>query len=202
MEDSARMKDSLKNYIVKQVASPKEGEIEEILSIFREKHYQKGDFFKKPFTTGSHVAFLGEGTVRTIIYRENGDEVTVRVRQKNSFLADPFRLEGMGDSPSGIECLEDLTMLVAPIDRFTSLLETNLALNIVVRIHLKEQLLEIGKNYYQFITGTARERYEFILENNPELLKKIPLRFIASLIGVTSTQLSRIRKKNNSKKTT
>jgi hypothetical protein len=48
---------------------------------------------------------------------------------------------------------------------------------------------------FLFLTGTAKERYQRILENNPEMLRKFPLRFIASMIGITPTQLSRVRKK-------
>jgi CRP-like cAMP-binding protein len=189
------MKDLLKKYIMAQVTSPKEEEIEAVLSIFQEKHFKKGEFFKKPFTTGKHIAFLPEGAVRIIIYKENGDEVTARIRQDNSFLTDPFRIDSRNNSPLGIECLDDLTLLVAPVEAFQDLLETNLALNIVVRKHLMEQMLEMGKNQYLFLTGSAKERYQFIVENNPELLQKFPLRFIASMIGITPTQLSRVRKK-------
>jgi len=54
-------------------------------------------------------------------------------------------------------------------------------------------MLEMAKRYYLFIAGTAKERYQFIIDNNPNLVKKFPLRFIASIIGITPTQLSRIR---------
>jgi ribosomal protein L10 len=53
----------------------------------------------------------------------------------------------------------------------------------------------MANSQYLFLTGTAKERYQFILENKPELLKKFPLRFIASMIGITPTQLSRVRNK-------
>jgi hypothetical protein len=68
-------------------------------------------------------------------------------------------------------------------------------LNIVIRQHLREQIITLGQSHLLFLTGTAKERYKFILENNQELLKNVPLRFIASMIGITPTQLSRIRKK-------
>jgi CRP-like cAMP-binding protein len=190
-----QMKEALKKYIVEQVKSPNKAEINEILGIFEEKQFQKGEFFKTPFTTGRQIAFLPEGAVRIIIYKESGDEITARIRQENSFLTDPFRLEAADASPLGIECLEKQTLLIAPIDKFNELLETNLTLNIAVRKHLMEQLLELGKYQYLFLTGTAKERYQFVLKNNAELLKKFPLRFIASMIGITPTQLSRVRKK-------
>ena len=189
------MKKALTEYIITQVTSPKEEEVKEILSIFEVKHFKKGEFFKEPFKTGNHLAFLPEGAVRIIIYKKNGDEITARIRQENSFIADPFRLKGTNNSPLGIECLQDLTLLIASVEEVQKLLETNLALNIVVRKHQKEQLLEMANNHYLFIAGSAKERYQFILENKPELLKKFPLRFIASMIGITPTQLSRVRNK-------
>ena len=133
--------------------------------------------------------------MRLIIHKENGDEITARIRQDGSFIVDPFRLKGTDSSPLGIECLEDLTLLIASVEKVQKLLETNLAFNIVVRKHQKEQLLEMANSQYLFLTGTAKERYQFILENKPELLKKFPLRFIASMIGITPTQLSRVRNK-------
>ena len=189
------MKDALKKYIIEQVKSPNEAEINEILGIFEEKQFQKGEFFIKPFTTGHQIAFLPEGEVRVIIYKESGDEITAFILQENSFLVDPFQLASAEAPPLGIECLEKQTLLIAPIDKFYELLETNLTLNIAVRKHMWEQLLELIKYQYLFLTGTAKERYQFVLKNKAELIKKFPLRFIASMIGITPTQLSRLRKK-------
>jgi CRP-like cAMP-binding protein len=190
------MKEALKKYIFQQVAAPKEGEIEEILSIFSSKDFQKGEFFKAPFTVGTEVAFLAEGAVRIIIYKENGEEITARIRENNSFLTDPSRLNTYKPLPIiGIECLDKLTLLVAKIEDFEKLLETNLTLNIIVRKHMTQQLAEMGKQQYLFLTGSAKERYQHIIRNHPNLLKKFPLRFIASMIGITPTQLSRVRNK-------
>lgn len=85
---------------------------------------------------------------------------------------------------------------MAPVAKVHKLLETNLALNIVMREYITENAINMGKRHLQFLTGTAKERYQFILENNPNLLKKFPLRLIASMIGITPTQLSRIRHNN------
>jgi CRP-like cAMP-binding protein len=189
------MKNRLKEFILGQVKYPNESEINEILDLFEEKHFKKGEFFKKPHTTGKHLAFLSKGAVRTIIFKENGEEITACIREDNSFITDPFRLDGKDNSPLGIECLEDLTLLVAPIDKALNLLDTNLMFNIVIRQHIRDQMLIIGQRQLLFLTGTAKERYQYILENNPSLLKKVPLRFIASLIGITPTQLSRVRNK-------
>ena len=190
------MKELLRQYIIDQVTSPKEEEIKEILSIFEIKEFKKGDYFKEPFKTGNEIGFLTKGAIRIIVFKEDGEEVTARIREENSFIADPYTLESNDPSPIGIECLEDLSLLVAKIIDFQNLLETNLTLNIAVRKFLAQQMREVGRQQLLFLTGSAKERYEFIIKQHPNLLKKFPLRFIASMIGITPTQLSRVRKKN------
>lgn len=44
------MKEQLENFIRTTVKNPREGEIKEILEIFQERFFSKGDFFKKSNT--------------------------------------------------------------------------------------------------------------------------------------------------------
>lgn len=60
------MKEHLRDYIIEQIPSSKEEEIEEILKIFKIKEFKKGDYFKKPFTTGNDIAFIVNGTIRSL----------------------------------------------------------------------------------------------------------------------------------------
>lgn len=190
------MKKALKDFIITKVKYPKTEEIEEILNCFELRTYQKGDYFKAPFTKSKELGFLVEGALRLVIFKDNGEEVTVRILQENSLVADVFSIRVAGKTPIAIQCASDVVMLIAPLHKIHPLLDTNLALNIAMREYITERAVDIGKNYMLFITGSAKERYQFILENNPSLLQKFPLRFIASLIGITPTQLSRIRNKN------
>jgi hypothetical protein len=40
---------------------------------------------------------------------------------------------------------------------------------------------------------TAHQRYEKLLQNNPGIVQRVPLTYIASFLGVTLETLSRIR---------
>jgi hypothetical protein len=43
------------------------------------------------------------------------------------------------------------------------------------------------------IKDTPRERYEDLILNHPEIIKRVPQHYIASYLGITPTSLSRIR---------
>jgi hypothetical protein len=40
---------------------------------------------------------------------------------------------------------------------------------------------------------SAKERYKALLETHPELVKRVPLKYIASYLGMTTENLSRVR---------
>jgi hypothetical protein len=44
------------------------------------------------------------------------------------------------------------------------------------------------------ITDSAESRYLELLKNNPTIIQKAPLKYIATYLGITDTSLSRIRK--------
>lgn len=47
---------------------------------------------------------------------------------------------------------------------------------------------------HEVINGDAKERFEKLIRNRPEIIKKVPLRMIASYLGITQAYLSRLRK--------
>jgi CRP-like cAMP-binding protein len=185
----------LKELIKEEIENPCELELTEILEIFEVKTFKKGTFIKKPFTISKEIGFLIEGNIRSVVFKENGDEITFKILEKHSFIADVVSIKTEQPTPIGFECLNDVSVLIAPIKKFLQLLKTNLTLNILMREHIIKITIEMGKKNLAFLKGTAKDRYQFILENNPSLLKKFPLRLIASIIGITPTQLSRIRNK-------
>ena len=44
------------------------------------------------------------------------------------------------------------------------------------------------------INQTAEQRYASLLTSNPEIFQHVPLKYIASYLGITDSSLSRIRK--------
>tara|TARA_B100001142_G_scaffold283139_1_gene296000 strand:+ start:220 stop:798 length:579 start_codon:yes stop_codon:yes gene_type:complete len=55
--------------------------------------------------------------------------------------------------------------------------------------------VNISTRLESLLTLSPERRYKELLNNNPKLLQKIPLKLIASYLGVTDVALSRIRKR-------
>ncbi len=59
----------------------------------------------------------------------------------------------------------------------------------------EQQFIKKSAREFSLLTQTAEERYQALLQSQPVLLQQIPLKYLASYIGITPQALSRIRKR-------
>jgi CRP/FNR family transcriptional regulator len=53
------------------------------------------------------------------------------------------------------------------------------------------------KSKSQLISFTSLEMYQYLVEHQPEVIKQVPVKYIAEFLGVSREHLSRIRRKAN-----
>ncbi|MEM8507881.1 MAG: Crp/Fnr family transcriptional regulator [Bacteroidota bacterium] len=193
---STKVKETFECFIQANVTNPNKEELAAILEIFQERSYDRGGVFKHHNEICKELAYIVDGSMRLYVVKENGEEMTGNIVSKDNMVTDFISVRANQKTPMSIEALEPTTLLVASTENHMNLLEVNLTYNQFIREHLADSAMKLAKLHMLFLTGSAKERYQFILESNPDLLKKFPLRFIATMIGISPTQLSRIRKNN------
>lgn len=70
----------------------------------------------------------------------------------------------------------------------------------VGRTSLIKNYFELKNHSLSLITATATERYLTLLKDKPDILQNVPLKQIATYLGIADTSLSRIRKETAGKK--
>lgn len=60
---------------------------------------------------------------------------------------------------------------------------------------LEQQITCIEESRFNLITLTAEERYSKLLQDELSVLQQFPAKYLATTLGITERQLSRIRKK-------
>lgn len=58
---------------------------------------------------------------------------------------------------------------------------------------LEKAFLEIVERIEYHSVLNPDQRYEYLMEHRPEILERVPLKYIASYIGITPVSLSRLR---------
>lgn len=117
-----------------------------------------------------------------------------------------FPGDQMANMPSFNSGQPSNTSLIAITDMDTIFLEKKELIDLYKNYHSFEHFGRVWSEYYlQKMTEqaymlqfkTARERYELLIGQHPELLQLMPLGHIASYLGMTQETLSRVRSNLN-----
>ncbi len=155
--------------------------------------FKKKDYLLKPGQNCDFLAFIKKGTFRVFFYDSEGTEITVWFSWEGMMVGDLLAFYKESKAEFYVQAIEACEICSIPKSTLEQLYLTN------------PQYLQFGKKYAEFVsinvmermlsfqTKTAEERYLELLAN-PNYMQKIPLKYLASYLGITDTSLSRIRK--------
>lgn len=169
-------------------------ELNDIRSHFEKEYVQKNQLLLQEGQVCNKLYFVEQGIGRSYYLKKEGKEVTQWFFGDGNFMSsvDSFFRE----SPSFyyVEILEDsilhsiskveMDLLLAKyhkMEKFIRLLSIEMFAKIIHKL-----------NAVQF--QTAKERYDYMLSEFPDISHRVPLGYIASYLGMTQETLSRIRK--------
>lgn len=140
----------------------------------------------------SHIFYIKKGCLRQW-FNKDGKDITLQFFFEKQAVAsiDSF----LNNKPGlfTIESIEPSNIICVSKDTFEKLNEIYPDL----KDKLNEYLFQRFRNYAQLflsrIKDSPKERYEDLVKNHPEIIKRVPQHYIASYLGITPISLSRIR---------
>jgi CRP-like cAMP-binding protein len=168
---------------------------------FQYKEIAKNDFLLKEGKIPNETYFLLEGYIRSYTLDTEGTEVTTMLYGNSAFATDFVSFFKRQATKENLQALTDCTLWYLTYEE------------VQVNFHTIPEFREWGRslllsNYSTLkdrmlgmIQLTAEQRYLNLIASQPEIFQNVPLKMIASYLGITDTSLSRIRKEiSNSKK--
>ncbi len=92
-----------------------------------------------------------------------------------------------------MELLEDSVLFSISLHKLQELFSTNIEIANWGRKLAEFELVRTEQTFIDAAKPPAAVRYQLLLENNPQLIRRVQLGYIASYLGVTQVTLSRIR---------
>ncbi|MBS1497126.1 MAG: cyclic nucleotide-binding domain-containing protein [Bacteroidetes bacterium] len=161
----------------------------------KQQHFKRNDFLLKQGEVEKKIYFIESGIIRYFIQRGEDKEATFAIIFEN-------QLAGAYDSflqqlPSEyfVQAIKPTVTWSFPIEVLQRLyMEVPIA-NTIGRITCEELFLIKAKRELSMYKYLPQERYLNLFSEKPRHIKEIPLKYLASYIGVTPQALSRIRKR-------
>ncbi|MCS4433021.1 Crp/Fnr family transcriptional regulator [Aquiflexum gelatinilyticum] len=138
------------------------------------------------------IYFVKKGIAR-IYYYKDGTDITESFAFENSLIARVESLFTGKPSKKGIQVLEDSEFIGISSPLLFDLYDQFPDIERLFRKIFESAYVETVNRIESLQFHSAEERYLALTQESPDFLKRIPLKYIASYLGITQVSLSRIR---------
>lgn len=170
-----------------------ETEWEFIASHFARRVFAKSEIITQQGETEMYLSFVETGIVRFYIPHDE-DELTFDFCFDKEFTCAYNSFLTQRPSEYALQALTETVVWQITYDDLQKVYAQTKAGNYLGRFVAERLLLQKSKRELSLLRYTAKERYLNLFEEQPDVLKVIPLKYVASYIGITPQALSRIRR--------
>ena len=161
--------------------------------LFSEVRLEKGTVFAKRGEYSTQIALVQNGVLRAFYAKPDGEQYNKTFFKDGEFVGAFSSLVTGTKNLIDIDCLTDCVLQVASYPSILKLYDTHPSIERLARILAEQFFVVKEKREIELVTLEAKDRYAIFLQEYPGLDQRIPQYHIASYLGVSPTQLSRIR---------
>ncbi|AEE54398.1 Crp/Fnr family transcriptional regulator [Haliscomenobacter hydrossis] len=164
----------------------------QLLAISTPLRLKKNDILQPIGHTCKTIYFVQKGIAR-IFYYKDGIDITECFAAENQIIARVESLFTQRPSQKGIQIIEDAELVAINATVLFGLYDQYPGIERLFRKIFEQGYVDTVNRLESLQFYSAEERYTRLLEEMPELLQRVPLKYIASYLGITQVSLSRIR---------
>ncbi|MFN4235563.1 MAG: Crp/Fnr family transcriptional regulator [Bacteroidia bacterium] len=138
------------------------------------------------------IYFIEKGALR-IYYYKDGTDITESFEFENSIVARAESLFSGKPSKKAIQAIEDTTLIAIDANKLFILFDAFPEIERLFRKIIEQAYVKSINRLESIQFNTAEERYINLINEHKDVLKRVPLKYIASYLGITQVSLSRIR---------
>jgi CRP-like cAMP-binding protein len=164
-------------------------------SFLKKQKIPKKQVFLKVGEVENQISFIEKGIVRLFIPTEDVEkEITFGFCFKYEFVSAFDSFLTRKPSHYQLEALVETELWSISYDDLEEVYKRTEMGNLIGRYSAEHLFLIKSKREQSLLFESASTRYLNLFKERPKLIEKIPLKYIASYIGITPQALSRIRK--------
>ncbi|MGB5418800.1 Crp/Fnr family transcriptional regulator [Algibacter sp.] len=173
---------------------------QKIEKIMTYKNLKSGDFIAKPGEISTKAYILVSGMMRAYLSSESGKEYNKNFFMPYCFAGSLTALIKKQTSKLSYEALTDCVLYEADFSDIIELCKKDIQISNLYSRVLEQIYISNEERLVELITMNATERYIALQKKTPNIDELVPQYQIASYLGITPVQLSRIRNKIKSEK--
>jgi len=168
--------------------------LEKVKECFKYEEIKKGDFFIRQGRIADKIAFVESGVIR--IFAESEEkEVTQWISTPGYFITELSSFVFEKPARLSFQSLEDTILYSIDKKNHSELCLQFADWNETDKKFIAKCFVMLEDRIFGHLYMTAEERFIQLMNTQPGLFNKVPLQYLASMLGMTPETLSRMRKK-------
>jgi CRP/FNR family transcriptional regulator, anaerobic regulatory protein len=163
-----------------------------------EVSFKKKEFLIKQGEVENNAYYICSGAVRYVVNRRDGSQICTDLGFEKNFVSSFASFLSRGPSAVDIQAISPVIAMRLEHNTFQEFLQISKNGERFHRMIAEQMYIRETVRTYSLISQTAEERYLNLLKYQPNVLQSVPIKDIASYLGIHPDSLSRIR--NNIKK--
>lgn len=172
-----------------------DSKLQELLNLVNIIILEEGEVFIQAGERTKKIGFIVEGLMRNYITTENGADVTVVFVAEMQVITAHAPIFLGTPATETSEALERTTLLVFDFVDFKERAQGDPLLMRMYVEMVEASLVAAIQRIEDFTQKRPEQRYQRLLDTQSHLTDRIPLKHLASYLGITAVSLSRIRKR-------
>ena len=167
----------------------------ELLAITQVRILEKNECLLPVGQVAVSQYYVCAGVLMSVFLTDDGGEHVKNFFTEGNFAGSTASSLRFAPSAFAIQSLKEAVVLEYNFQQYKQLINQREDLKLFYIAYLEQSwILKNEPRQIAFATQTATTRYQAFRAEHPDLVLRIPLHHIASYLGITPTQLSRIRK--------
>lgn len=159
------------------------------------RHYDKGEAFITAGEVGRYIGYVESGVLKYVWFSSDGAPHVVGLEFAGHFVCDfpgslyrqKSRCSIIATVPCEIYCI--------PSAEVAELMRSDEKISQIIETSTRELFYTLYDRFVDIYSKSPQQRYDELLHLDPNLFQLFSLKDIASLLNITPTHLSRLRKK-------
>ena len=167
---------------------------EHLRSILKHKTLSKKEILLKAGQVCTIIGFIEKGLLRCF-YKKGEIDISSWFMKEGDVIVSIESFFEQKRSYESIQALEDCSLHYIEYGELQGIYQEYQEFNFTGRVITEKYYSLWAQQLYGLRMQTAQERYEWLVENFPELVLRVPSKYLASYLGITEVTLSKIKSK-------
>lgn len=173
-----------------------EGLLQELARQLQHMHLPRKQYLLKAGRVCRHIYFVDEGLLRCY-YEYNSHDVSSWFMREGDVIISIESFYEQKESYECIQALEDCSLYYISYESLQEIYRSFPEFNFIGRVLTEKYYTLWAQQLYALRMQQASERYKWLMDHHPELILRVPAKYIASYLGIDETTLSRIKNQNS-----